>query len=134
MAETLENQALHLLGQVVDEDAGDNIVALGMVKNVAVNEGKIDCIIEFKENNQKKNEKIFENVQNVLREIPGVTKVNIITTLHKENSTHLKEEENLINRTNSVGTNQIKYILAVASGKGGVGKSTVASNQITCNG
>ena len=32
------------------------------------------------------------------------------------------------NKTNSVGTNQIKYILAVASGKGGVGKSTVASN------
>ena len=45
MAETLENQALHLLGQVVNEDAGENIVALGMVKNVSVSEGKIDCII-----------------------------------------------------------------------------------------
>ena len=50
MAETLENQALHLLGQVVNEEAGENIVALGMVKNVSVSEGKIDCIIEFKEN------------------------------------------------------------------------------------
>ena len=33
MAETLENQALHLLGQVVNEEAGENIVAMGMVKN-----------------------------------------------------------------------------------------------------
>ena len=48
MAETLENQALHLLGQVVNEEAGENIVAMGMVKNVSVSEGKIDCIIEFK--------------------------------------------------------------------------------------
>ena len=47
MAETLENQALHLLGQVVNEEAGENIVAMGMVKNVSVSEGKIDCIIEF---------------------------------------------------------------------------------------
>ena len=31
MAETLENQALHLLGQVVNEEAGENIVAMGMV-------------------------------------------------------------------------------------------------------
>ena len=54
MAETLENQALHLLGQVVNEDAGENIVALGMVKNLSVSEGNIDCIIEFKENDQKK--------------------------------------------------------------------------------
>ena len=115
MAETLENQALHLLGQVVNEDAGENIVALGMVKNVSVSDGKIDCIIEFKENDQKKNEKIFEDAQRVLKEIPGITKVNIITTLHKENSTHANDEVNSDNKTNSVGTNQIKYILAVAS-------------------
>ena len=128
MAEILENQALHLLGQVVNEEAGENIVALGMVKNVSVSDGKIDCIIEIKENDQKKNEKIFEDAQRVLKEIPGITKVNIITTLHKENSTHANDEVNSDNKTNSVGTNQIKYILAVASGKGGVGKSTVASN------
>ena len=128
MAETLENQALHLLGQVVNEEAGENIVAMGMLKNVSVSEGKIDCIIEFKENDKKKNEKIFEDAQRALKEIPGVTKVNIITTLHKENSTHANDEVNSDNKTNSVGTNQIKYILAVASGKGGVGKSTVASN------
>ena len=59
MAETLENQALHLLGQVVNEEAGENIVALGMVKNVSVSEGKIDCIIEFKENDQKKMKKFL---------------------------------------------------------------------------
>ena len=44
MAETLENQALHLLGQVMNDSKGENIVALGMVKNINANEGKI-CLL-----------------------------------------------------------------------------------------
>ena len=44
MVETLENQALHLLGQVMNDSKGENIVALGMVKNINAAEGKIDCI------------------------------------------------------------------------------------------
>ena len=54
MPETLENQALHLLGQVMNDSKGENIVALGMVKNINANEGKIDCILEFDEIDQKK--------------------------------------------------------------------------------
>ena len=57
MAETLENQALHLLGQVMNDSKGENIVALGMVKNINANEGKIDCILEFDEMDQKKMKK-----------------------------------------------------------------------------
>ena len=47
MVETLENQALHLLGQVMNDSKGENIVALGMVKNINAAEGKIDCIFFY---------------------------------------------------------------------------------------
>ena len=53
MVETLENQALHLLGQVMNDSKGENIVALGMVKNINAAEGKIDCILEFDEIEKK---------------------------------------------------------------------------------
>ena len=128
MVETLENQALHLLGQVMNDSKGENIVALGMVKNINAAEGKIDCILEFDEIDQKKNEKIFNDAQAALNEIPGITKVNIITTYHKENLANEKDNGAQVKKSNNAGTSKIKYILAVASGKGGVGKSTVAVN------
>mgnify|MGYP001471132025 FL=1 len=130
MAEILENQVLHTLGQVVDEKSEQNIVSLGIVKDITVNEGLVSCILEFQDNDQKKNSKIFEDSKKAIEEIPGVTKVNIITTFHREHNEEKDEKFEAIQTpiNNQLGTSKIKYILAVASGKGGVGKSTIALN------
>ncbi len=130
MAEILENQVLHTLGQVIDEKSDRNIVSLGIVKDITVDEGKVSCILEFQDNDQKKNSRIFEDSKKAIEEIPGVTKVDIITTFHREQA---KEEDDKFEAiqtpiNNQLGTSKIKYILAVASGKGGVGKSTIALN------
>ena len=129
MAEILENQVLHTLGQVIDEKSDRNIVSLGIVKDITVDEGKVSCILEFQDNDQKKNSRIFEDSKKAIEEIPGVTKVNIITTFHREQAEEDDKFEAIqppIN--NQLGTSKVKYILAVASGKGGVGKSTIALN------
>ncbi len=130
MAEILENQVLHTLGQVIDEQNDRNIVSLGIVKDITVNEGLVSCILEFQDNNQKKNTRIFEDSKKAIEEIPGVTKVNIITTFHREHTKEKDEKFEAIQTpiNNQLGTSKIKYILAVASGKGGVGKSTIALN------
>ena len=130
MAEILENQVLHTLGQVIDEQNERNIVSLGIVKDITVNEGQVSCILEFQDNDQKKNNRIFEDSKKAIEEIPGVTKVNIITTFHREHTKEKDEKFEAIKTpiNNQLGTSKIKYILAVASGKGGVGKSTIALN------
>ena len=90
MAEILENQVLHTLGQVIDEQSDRNIVSLGIVKDITVSEGQVRCILEFQDNDQKKNSRIFEDSKKAIEEIPGVTKVDIITTFHRE---HSKDED-----------------------------------------
>ena len=130
MAEILENQVLHTLGQVIDEKSDRNIVSLGIVKDITVDEGKVSCILEFQDNDQKKNSRIFEDSKKAIEEIPGVTKVDIITTFHREQAEEEDDRFEAIQTpiNNQLGTSKIKYILAVASGKGGVGKSTIALN------
>jgi metal-sulfur cluster biosynthetic enzyme len=81
MAETLENQILHALGQVFDHDKDQNIVSLGIVKNINVESGNVNVILEF-DRNDSNLQKIYEESEKVLSEIPGVTKFNIITTYH----------------------------------------------------
>ena len=89
MAETLENQALHNLGQIIDEKHDQNIVSLGMVKSINEDNGKIDCILEFNDIDQNRNDKIVTDAKKTLEEIPGITKVNIVTT-YPTKTTQLK--------------------------------------------
>ena len=132
MAETLENQILHALGQVFDHDKDKNIVSLGIVKNINVEASQVTVILEF-DRNDANLKKIHEECEKIVSEIPGITKFNIVTTYHSENINVSSEPEEQLSKDNSknisgLGTSKIKYILMVASGKGGVGKSTVASN------
>tara|TARA_B100000768_G_scaffold98957_1_gene92234 strand:+ start:134 stop:1225 length:1092 start_codon:yes stop_codon:yes gene_type:complete len=131
MAETLENQILHALGQVFDHDKDKNIVSLGIVKNINVEASQVTVILEF-DRNDNNLKKIYEESEKVVSEIPGITKFNIVTTYHNDKTETSTTEKNIDTNTeeinSGIGTAKIKYILMVASGKGGVGKSTVATN------
>ena len=131
MAETLENQILHALGQVFDHDKDKNIVSLGVVKNINVEASQVTIILEFDQNDNNL-KKIYEESEKVVSEIPGITKFNIVTTYHNDKTETSTPEKNIDTSSeeinSGIGTAKIKYILMVASGKGGVGKSTVATN------
>tara|TARA_B100000575_G_scaffold53901_1_gene40437 strand:+ start:1740 stop:2774 length:1035 start_codon:yes stop_codon:yes gene_type:complete len=92
------------------EEENNNISAI--VKN-----GHVNITLTISENNNEKYEKISASLKQKIDKIPNVLSTNIILTSEKKN-----------NETERKFKIDAKEIIAVASGKGGVGKSTFAVN------
>ena len=103
-----------------------DIVSFGLVKKIdidAENNVTIDLVIESK--NADIPRYIFEGVHGVMKHLPGVKHCDV-NIEHKA-----PEAKKGINDDPSTWKSSVpgaKHVIAVASGKGGVGKSTVSAN------
>lgn len=105
-----KENVLEVLKDVIYFPKGDNIIALNMVENLMVSENGIrfDLVVEHKDD--PKNDILLNAAKRTLTGVFGEVDIDI----------KVKEEETALSK--------VKHIIAVASGKGGVGKSTVAAN------
>ena len=101
-----------------------DLVSLGMVEEVEVSEGKVTVTLAFgKRPDPLKNYLEGAVRAAVYRNAPGGTEVEVKTVV-KEPAKPKKPTLDL----NLDQVNEVAHIIGVASGKGGVGKSTVAVN------
>ena len=120
MIKTLDTASvLEVLKPVQDPELQKSLVALNMIRNVTVDGGRVSFTLVLTTPACPLREFIVEDCEKAVRTLPGVEQVDIEVTAETP------QQKALPDRT---GIDGVKNILAVTSGKGGVGKSTVAIN------
>lgn len=112
-------QILEKLRQVKDPDLNRDIVSLGFVKNLEIKDGKVSFQVELTTPACPVKEQLKTECENVVRQIPGVKLVEVQMTAQVRATQP---------QAGRIALPSVKHVIAVASGKGGVGKSTVTIN------
>ena len=112
----LREAVMKALGEVKDPEIGRDLVSLGMIDNVEVDGKKVNFTINLTTPACPLRDEIKDSALAAIRAIDGVSEVNIDMGAKVP-----------VGQKKSAPSN-IKNVIAVASGKGGVGKSTVAVN------
>ncbi|HLY47553.1 MAG TPA: P-loop NTPase, partial [Stellaceae bacterium] len=132
-----EKQVLDALAAVRDPDKGGDIVALGMVSGVVVRDGNVGFAIEVEPERGARLEPLRKAAELAVEAVPGVLSVTAVLTAEapgRAQATQREAPQVAVAQTGAQAHAKnalapgVRAIVAVASGKGGVGKSTVAAN------
>ncbi len=132
MAQVKEPAILEALKTVRDPDRGDDIVALGMVAGLVVKQGNVGFSIEVEPERGAALEPMRKEAERAVAAVPGVLSVTAVLTAHSERP-QARAGRGRPGPPAGSGEHapmlpEVGAIVAVASGKGGVGKSTTAVN------
>jgi ATP-binding protein involved in chromosome partitioning len=126
-AELTEEKVLEVLKTVRFPGLSRDIVSFGFVKDLAVGGGNVSFRLEIITESPRAAEEIQRDATEKLRSLPGVNAVTIRMDLQQPGPAPPRGAAGVPPPQANI-LQDVRFKVAVASGKGGVGKSTVAAN------
>ena len=144
MSQPVERSAvLKALNAIRDPRSGKGLVEAGLVQGLVATEGRAGFMMEVPPADARLYEAVREEAEAALQALPGVEKAQVVLTADREppvppgtvrmrRNSRVSDEAEAQARPapQAAGLKpaHVAHVIAVASGKGGVGKSTVAVN------
>jgi ATP-binding protein involved in chromosome partitioning len=157
MARISEAEIYAALKQVMDPDSGQNLVDKGMISGLVVKDGNVGFAIEVDPKKGAQMEPMRKEAEQAVFALEGVSSVTAVLTAHRQAPAGGQQPQQQTSHGHGPGHGQaqgrgaqqgagpaarqaqgegaqralvpgVKTLVAVASGKGGVGKSTTATN------
>jgi len=124
MAEEIKESVMEALREVKYPGFSRDIVSFGLVKEVSFSDGSLEVLMALSTGEPKVAEQIRDQSVKVLEKLEAVREVKVKIDIQAP----ARPTGPAGTTTGPLAIDGVRHVLAVASGKGGVGKSTVAAN------